>query len=163
MLFDALNHCLLALGGVPECGIYDNIRTTVDSILNTSLAFHRSHWRITFPKYDALSFLTQYPINVVRDFHPGRLIDIHEQGACYRVTAIARRGDASVDTGTLFINRDTCHLDHWCCVGETAIANGTGCFLHEMHDVFGAQHVKYSNIEAATLGKDRITEVGIGP
>lgn len=154
MLFDALNQCLLALGDVPERGIDYNTETAVDRTLNTSLAFHRSYWRITLAKYYALSFLTQYPVNVVLDFHPGRLIDVHEQGTCYRVTAIVRRSDARVDTGTLFVLRNTCHLDHWCRVGEATIAYGAGCFLNEMHDVFGTQHVKYSEIEAATLGED---------
>ena len=32
MLFDAHNHCLAALGGVPERGIYDNMKTAVDRV-----------------------------------------------------------------------------------------------------------------------------------
>jgi transposase len=32
MLFDAHNHCLAALGGVPRRGIYDNMKTAVDKI-----------------------------------------------------------------------------------------------------------------------------------
>jgi transposase len=32
MLFDAHNHCLAALGGVPERGIYDNMKTAVDQV-----------------------------------------------------------------------------------------------------------------------------------
>lgn len=63
-------------------------------------------------KHDALSFLAQDPVNVVRDFDPGRLIDADVQGARYRVTAVACRSDAWVDTGAVFILRDTRHLDH---------------------------------------------------
>ena len=32
MLFDAHNHCLAALGGVPRRGIYDNMKTAVDRV-----------------------------------------------------------------------------------------------------------------------------------
>ena len=32
MLFDAHNHCLKALGGIPERGIYDNMKTAVDKV-----------------------------------------------------------------------------------------------------------------------------------
>ena len=32
MLFDAHNHCLAALGGIPERGIYDNMKTAVDKV-----------------------------------------------------------------------------------------------------------------------------------
>ncbi len=32
MLFDAHNHCLAALGGVPQRGIYDNMKTAVDRV-----------------------------------------------------------------------------------------------------------------------------------
>lgn len=32
MLFDAHNHCLATLGGVPERGIYDNMKTAVDKV-----------------------------------------------------------------------------------------------------------------------------------
>ena len=32
MLFDAHHHCLSALGGIPERGIYDNMKTAVDKI-----------------------------------------------------------------------------------------------------------------------------------
>ena len=32
MLFDAHNHCLLALGGIPRRGIYDNMKTAVDKV-----------------------------------------------------------------------------------------------------------------------------------
>ena len=32
MLFDAHNHCLAALGGIPERGIYDNMKTAVDQV-----------------------------------------------------------------------------------------------------------------------------------
>lgn len=32
MLFDAHNHCLKALGGIPGRGIYDNMRTAVDKV-----------------------------------------------------------------------------------------------------------------------------------
>ena len=32
MLFDAHNHCLRALGGIPRRGIYDNMKTAVDKI-----------------------------------------------------------------------------------------------------------------------------------
>jgi transposase len=32
MLFDAHNHCLSALGGIPERGIYDNMKTAVDRV-----------------------------------------------------------------------------------------------------------------------------------
>lgn len=32
MLFDAHNHCLRILGGVPERGIYDNMKTAVDKV-----------------------------------------------------------------------------------------------------------------------------------
>ena len=72
--------------------------------MNASLAFNRPHWRIALAKYGALAFLTQHPINVVRDLQPGWAIDVHEQGACYRVTAIDRGGYARVDTGALFVH-----------------------------------------------------------
>ena len=32
MLFDAHNHCLAALGGIPRRGIYDNMKTAVDKV-----------------------------------------------------------------------------------------------------------------------------------
>ena len=32
MLFDAHNHCLRALGGIPQRGIYDNMKTAVDKV-----------------------------------------------------------------------------------------------------------------------------------
>ena len=32
MLFDAHNHCFRALGGIPERGIYDNMKTAVDKV-----------------------------------------------------------------------------------------------------------------------------------
>jgi hypothetical protein len=32
MLFDAHNHAFRVLGGVPRCGIYDNMRTAVDKV-----------------------------------------------------------------------------------------------------------------------------------
>lgn len=32
MLFDAHNHCLRALGGIPRRGIYDNMKTAVDKV-----------------------------------------------------------------------------------------------------------------------------------
>jgi hypothetical protein len=32
MLFDAHNHCLAALGGIPQRGIYDNMKTAVDRV-----------------------------------------------------------------------------------------------------------------------------------
>ena len=32
MLFDAHNHAFRVLGGVPQCGIYDNMRTAVDKV-----------------------------------------------------------------------------------------------------------------------------------
>lgn len=32
MLFDAHSHCLAALGGIPERGIYDNMKTAVDQV-----------------------------------------------------------------------------------------------------------------------------------
>ncbi len=38
MLFDAHNHCLAALGGVPERGIYDNMKTAVDRLVGASNA-----------------------------------------------------------------------------------------------------------------------------
>jgi len=43
-----------------------------------------------------------------------------------------------------------------------ASSTGTGCFLHEMYDILGIQHVQNSEIEAAALGEDGITEAGVG-
>ena len=51
MLFDAHNHCLASLGGVPRRGIYDNMKTAVDRIgrgkartVNTRFAAMTSHF-----------------------------------------------------------------------------------------------------------------------
>ena len=45
MLFDAHNHCLAALGGIPQRGIYDNMRTTQFSFSsNLMVALHRDRF-----------------------------------------------------------------------------------------------------------------------
>ena len=56
MLFDAHNHCLASLGGVPRRGIYDNMKTAVDRIgrgkartVNTRFAAMTSHFVFEAP------------------------------------------------------------------------------------------------------------------